>query len=529
MSLLLICTGIFFRVSNYLYDRSLWLDEAWVARDVLTRSFKEILLNDLSRVDLPAVPPAGFLLVEKLSVTAFGNSEMALRLFPFLCGVLSVILYWVLLKKWAQRPAALMALSFFVFADSLIYYSAECKQYSTEVLVAIALYLSAGYFQNKPATFARVALLSVIGTAGMFVSHTAIFILGGIGLTQAAYLLKIQERRHNAGYFFAYVSWAVGFILIYFAYLKVMVSENSPMAQFCLRASAPHFMPSFNPFLPESGKWLWESTAGFLAHPLGLAFPILALGMCLLGAITMFKTDKRKLFMLVIPVILMLAASGLNKFPFYGRFLLCLVPAAILFISEGISWIMRKGKPGFGLGLAIFFVLMWLPLENSLSNGLKPQTREEMRPLVDFLKANHLPGDVVFMNNSAQQAYWYYLAYYHLDPAPAKQGYFLDVSESNSIPLLLNTLGPQGKMFSLIHVHRKTSSKAPENISKQRTWLLLSHLITAETEQFITACLNDRGKMLLALKEPGASLYLYELHEPIGTVSEAAAHYKLID
>jgi len=48
--------------------------------------------------------------------------------------------------------------------------------------------------------------------------------------------------------------------------------------------------------------------------------------------------------------------------------------------------------------------------------------------------------------------------------------------------------------------------------TKQRAWLLLTHLINPQTEQFITGCFNDRGKQLLQLKQPGASLYLYELY-----------------
>ena len=83
LPLSLIFIGIALRFSHYISNRSFWLDEAWLARDVLTRTFKEILLNIINR-DLPAIPPIGFLIVEKLSVNTFGNHEFALRPFPFL-------------------------------------------------------------------------------------------------------------------------------------------------------------------------------------------------------------------------------------------------------------------------------------------------------------------------------------------------------------------------------------------------------------------------------------------------------------
>ena len=178
--LFLIIIGIVLRFSNYLYNRSLWTDEAWVALDVLTRSFKEIFFNDISHVVLPAIPPVGFLLIEKLSVNIFGNNEYALRLFLFLCGILSVVFLGVLLKKWTDRITTSIALSFFVFSVALINYSAQCKQYSVDMFTAIVLYLVATYFQAKSASMGRILIFALIGMAGMFISHTAIFVLGGI-------------------------------------------------------------------------------------------------------------------------------------------------------------------------------------------------------------------------------------------------------------------------------------------------------------------------------------------------------------
>jgi len=99
LSLLLICVGIFLRLGLYVYDHSLWLDEAWLARDVLERSVKDTLLNVFPDPSLPALAPVGFLLIEKLFVAMLGNTELALRLFPFLCGAASVFTYWLLLKS----------------------------------------------------------------------------------------------------------------------------------------------------------------------------------------------------------------------------------------------------------------------------------------------------------------------------------------------------------------------------------------------------------------------------------------------
>ena len=103
--LLLILIGIALRFSNYIYNRSLWTDEAWMALDVSARTLKEIFFNDLSRVSLPAISPRGLLtFIEKISINTFGNNELALRLFPFFMRHISgSVLYWILLKKWTER------------------------------------------------------------------------------------------------------------------------------------------------------------------------------------------------------------------------------------------------------------------------------------------------------------------------------------------------------------------------------------------------------------------------------------------
>ena len=514
--LLLILLGIILRLSNYIYNRSLWVDEAWVANDILTRTFKEIFLNKVNYVGLPAIPPAGFLLIEKSLVNIGGNSEYVLRLFPFLCGALAVILYWALLKKWTSQITAVMALSLFIFTGSLINYSAQCKQYSGEVMVAIVLYLAAVYFQAKAASTGRVLIFALIGMIGMYISHTAIFILGGIAITQTLFLFNSEERKVRWGYLFTYILWAACFILIYVVYLKVMVDKNTPMGKFCINSTLTHFMPSGGIFSLGGWEWIWKNTLDCFQDPLGVSPILLALSMFLLGAIGIFKIDKRIFLMLVLPMVLMIVASGLRKYPFYGRFLLFLVPAALLFMAQAISMITSRGKIGLVLGVLIFFVLMGEPFKSAISNEISPQGREEMRPIVGFLQKEQFPGDSLYMNNSAQYAYAYYLMYYHFDLSPNIGGYFLDSSENNRISLILRAVSLQNDIFLSTSMYRKkVVLKQGVHRFKKRTWLMLSHLYDLQTGEFIKDCFDDRGKLLLKIKRPGVSLYLYELYEPL--------------
>jgi len=125
--------GILFRLRQYLFDRSLWLDEALVVLNIMHRSPSELL----KPLDYHQGAPLGFLALEKAAVLGFGTSEAVLRLVPFLSGVLSMILFVIVSRRFLAPAASMIAVGLFAVSDPLIYYSTEAKQYSSDVAVAI--------------------------------------------------------------------------------------------------------------------------------------------------------------------------------------------------------------------------------------------------------------------------------------------------------------------------------------------------------------------------------------------------------
>ena len=86
----LVLLGVALRAVAYFGNSSLWLDEILLSRNIIELPMRELLFAPLA---LDQVAPRGFLFVEKLAVIAFGPHELALRLFPFLCGIASVVLF----------------------------------------------------------------------------------------------------------------------------------------------------------------------------------------------------------------------------------------------------------------------------------------------------------------------------------------------------------------------------------------------------------------------------------------------------
>jgi 4-amino-4-deoxy-L-arabinose transferase-like glycosyltransferase len=524
----LILIGIFFRVCNYIDNTSLWLDEAWLARDVLSRSFKEIFFNIMTNKELPAIPPVGFQLIEKMMVTLFKNHEYILRFFPFLCGVLSVIAFWFLAKRVVNRAAALLALTFFGCNEMLIYYAAECKQYGGEVLAAIILYLTALHFQERPANFLRVLIFGVIGILAMGISHTAVLILGGIGLTQVVALKNAEERKSSLGYLISYLMWGVCFLAIYFVYLNHMYSQDSRMGKFVIQSSNAHFMPQ--PFFSgDALRWFWWSLTEYFKNVVQLVPAILAIGMCILG-IVKGKIERRAVLMLALPFILMLVACGLKKFPFTGRFVLFLVPAVFILVAAGLTAFMRKNKILAVIGLIIYGIFFVPIITNAVQKVITPRKHEEIRPLMVFLSSHQLPGDGLYMNTSAQYAYMYYLQYFKFKFINPINGYFDDEIvemspfENSYIHYWFSSRTPFGDLFSRAEIQPK-NPKVIYSGYRQRAWLLLSHITKNGSEKFVKEAFDSRGIQLEAVERPGSWLYLYELYEPIATIKEANKIY----
>jgi len=261
----------------------------------------------------------------------------------------------------------------------------------------------------------------------MAVSHTAIFVLGAVAIAGSVGVFNRPPER-QAGDIFMLRGLGGIFIGIYFVYLRVMLSSASPMGAFCLQSSSPHFMPSMNPFVRDSFSWFCKSGLDFFAGPVGIKPAALALGMSVLGAAGVWRSDKRAFIMLIGPAVLMLAACGLKKFPFHDRFVLFLVPAAVFLVARGVGMIMARGRSARPWGWAFSLYCVFHRKEYDWAY-LCPQGHEETKLLVGFVKHNQLAGDEIYMNNSAQQAYAYYLTYYRFHLMPAKKGYFLDAGQ----------------------------------------------------------------------------------------------------
>src|SRR5436305_88707 len=162
----LIGLGAGLRVARYVDNRSLWLDEIFLANNLEHRSFAGLL----HPLDYRQGAGVGFLLLCKSAIAVIGSSERALRLVSLIAGVASLPLFYFLARRLIGLPAAVIAVAVMVFLEPLIYYSSEVKQYSTDVAVTIAVLLAMVWYEKHRIT-RRWILMMVVATTGIFLSH----------------------------------------------------------------------------------------------------------------------------------------------------------------------------------------------------------------------------------------------------------------------------------------------------------------------------------------------------------------------
>ena len=231
---LLLLSGFVLRMWQYLTGRSLWLDEAMLALNIVNRDFAGLF----HPLDYDKGAPIGFLLVEKMLNLMFGEHEFVLRLFPLLIGIAALVLFYLLLRRTTSGFGLLTGLALFAVGPELVYYSSEVKQYIVDVAVTLSLLLLTFPFLEGRETKRDHLFLGLTGVLALWFSHPALFVLAGIGISLLIQSLKNRDRSRLGAVLLLGMVWLANLGLLYFVSLR-RLSQNS----FLLDYWQENFMP----------------------------------------------------------------------------------------------------------------------------------------------------------------------------------------------------------------------------------------------------------------------------------------------
>ncbi len=423
-------------------------------------------------------------------ITVLGNRDYILRIFPLLGGLATIPLIYLLARRFRGGLVALLPLTLVALNPNLIYFSSEVKQFGIDALAAtILLLLGMACLQDEPKPASWIGL-GAAGILSTWISHPAVFVLAGVGLTLAgSCLLRRQWKK---------LPWLIGVGVVFALNLALQYSST-------LHRTAQ------NQFL--SGYWSWSFAPGFsagafswyegtlnemLQNPAALPVGIIAVALCLAGIASLAIRRWEHLALVLLPVVMGLVASGLKLYPFTGRFLIFAVPSVVIAAAAGVDWISgglaRLSRPaGSVLAVVMAGFLVYQPLVTAYQTVKSPPLRDHIRPAMAFLSQHYQQSDVIYVYYYAVVQYEYYAPFYGLGERPYVQGVEARQDPPQYIADIDKLVGNRRVWFVFSHDYRS---------GKMDEWkYFLNHL-------------DSIGVRLSEFYAPGVSVYLYDLSSP---------------
>jgi len=436
--------GVALRLFHFFHNRSLWIDEVYVANSLIRMNFRQLAQPAL---EYEQKAPILFLWLCRLAVLVFGRQEMALRLVPLLCSLTALMLFVPLTRRLLSPLGAVVAVALLALAPPLVYHSVEIKQYSAELLATVvSLLLYAHYHRSKhwPALLAWAAGGAVL----VWFSYASIFVLMAVAGALSLWHLMQGDWLRFWRQLVPFSCWLLSFALNYLLFTG-KYTESGWLV---------YWFETLDAFMPVAAtraavRWPFYQLYMALDYPLGLLLDLHTLGstlprlvlrivplVCLgLGAVTMFRRQRQLFLVLAFAILLTFVASALHKYPVYERLIVFLAPVLILFLANGCATLARRLGAGWQW---VVPALLLLPLlatsaqqlaDPGLFGGYK---KSYFREAFLFINDRYQPGDVVYLNWNHVPPYRYYkLAYPLKYKAVAGHDYR---PESHSIPTYIN-------------------------------------------------------------------------------------------
>jgi hypothetical protein len=462
----LIAVGAVLRIAQYAFNRSLWLDEASLAMNIVGRSFQQ-LTQPLS---YGQGAPLAFLTIEKAMTQVLGTGEYALRLFPLVAGLLSLWIFDRVARRVLLPAAHLFGLALFATLDPLIYFSSELKQYSSDVMVALLLLWMALHVERRRFDYAALLLATGVGAAAIWFSHPAVFVLAGIGSTW--FVSRLRQKQWRGALALAGVGslWVGSFVASYEVTLSNLIVS-----------------PELQSFW--SNKFVLEGSAtpglSFLIHSdLALAIPMLT------GVFLLRSRDQLR-SMLVLPACFAFVAAVLHMYPFTGRLILFLLPLGLLLLARAtIPVAARLNGSVRNLGTVLLVATLVPFFVTSGYRLFVPRVREETRTEIEWMSRRFQSGDLCYAYYATDTSIWYYAPRFGLDATcisgvSSRENWSRYVDDLQHIP------------------------------KARRVWVLFSHVHHDEhpldERLFFLSELDRMGRRLQSHEGLGAFTYLYDL------------------
>ena len=354
--------GVGLRVRALFANRSLWLDEAMLALNICGRTFGGLL----APLDYDQGAPIGFLMLERLAVVVMGPTELALRLVPFIASIAALALVYRFCRANFGIAAAAIGLALVALSPALISYSGEAKQYGVDVSVGLLLLTLAADALRIGLSGRRALILGAVGALAVWISHPAVFVLAGSGMTLM--LDGVLKRRRAPVFVAAAISafWLASFAATYLLSLKHLNANPTlnAMWETGFLSFPPKSLTDLRQYVvvvlgvfeaPYQNTQLEESLAGRMG--------LIAVTAFFAGILVLLRRDDRGLAALLVgPLAFAVLAAILHKYPLRYRLALFTTGPILLASATGLALLIRsEDRSARAVGRLLLVGLVLLP------------------------------------------------------------------------------------------------------------------------------------------------------------------------
>jgi hypothetical protein len=420
--------GALLRAVQYFAGVSLWLDEAALARNIADRSFFSLL----DPLRYAQVAPPLFLWGERASILLLGHSERALRLLPFLAGIGTLIVFARLSRLLLPSPAALLSMWMFSLAVPFVFFSADLKPYSVDVLASLIAVTVAWEHAGDNQRDRDAWLIGSLGLLG-WLSHATTLVLAGIG---ASLVMRWMRRRFaTRSLVIVALAWAATIGPAAFIAARNLDAVQSSYLQ---RRWAAAFAPWHPMRWP---RWLWATLQDVVAKPsldvldgsLHYPWPWLFIGFAAIGLWRLSRVRQTAVWMVSMTVAVTLAVSAAGAYPFTGRFILFLIPFLLLTAAAGVVECGRLAR-STTVTVAATTLMATLALVPIVRTP-PVQRREDIKPVLSYMQTRPAP-DRIYVYYGAAQA----VAFYTQDARWAHSSFVIGRCARGNLKIVIDDL-----------------------------------------------------------------------------------------
>lgn len=347
-TVIIITFGVIIRTKLLFLNPSFWFD-TYALADNLDNSYNE-LFKPLSCMQ---VAPPFFLIVSKFLYNTFytGGSietkDFIIRLTPYVCGILSLPLFSILLHKAFKNSLFTLVGTFLLsFNICAINYTIEYKQYSCEMLCSIILLLLFYSINKNDNSIKKSIYYSIAFTIIPWFSNSAWIILF-CGLIYLIADFVVKKQKNYTTLLILIIPFLINLLVFYTQFYYPIHNQTYAFMHKYWGIAIPSFFNSedfintfpqkVNDLIPLfSDKLFWI----FIWTNIFFLF---------------FGENKKNIFFILFPISITIIASFFEMYPFQNRLILFLLPCFIMLYIQCLSIVKDKKLLNF---IIIFFVLI---------------------------------------------------------------------------------------------------------------------------------------------------------------------------